>query len=108
MSDGQGGSVAGAPAFLIGQLTAQVTGLNQRLDQLMPVLARLDAISDETVRRLDLVESAVGYMRPHVSSWSRCKNRLAGIAIALPFAGGAAGLALDRLGGFLLRIIGDQ
>jgi hypothetical protein len=108
MSKEQGGAVAGAPAFLIGQLTGQVAGLNQRLDQLIPVLTKLDQTCDETIRRLDLVESAVGYMKPHVSSWTRCKNRLAGIAIALPFAGGAAGLALDRLGGLLLRIIGDQ
>lgn len=94
--------------FLLGQLTAQIVGLNQRLDQLMPMVARLDATCDDMVRRVGMVESEISYMKPHVSSWSRCKNRIAGIAIALPFAGGAAGLALDRLGAFVLKIIGDN
>ncbi|MDZ4737683.1 MAG: hypothetical protein SGJ07_15175 [Rhodospirillaceae bacterium] len=105
--DGQS-AVLGAPGFLIGQLTAQVTGLNQRLDQLIPVLTKLDQTCDETVRRLDLLEVEIRYMKPHVSSWSRCKNRLAGAIFALPLAGGGIGLALDRVGGLLLKLIGDQ
>ncbi|MEX2296265.1 MAG: hypothetical protein WD715_02545 [Dongiaceae bacterium] len=105
--DGQS-TVAGAPAFLIGQLTAHVAGLNHRLDQLIPVLTKLDQTCDETVRRLDLVEVEIRYMKPHVSSWSRCKNRLAGAILVLPLAGGGIGLALDRVGSFLLKLIGDQ
>lgn len=98
-----------APGFLMGQLTAQIAGLNARLDQLNPTLDKLDERLDANDRRVDRIESDVGYMKPHVKSWSACKNRLAGAFVVLSGASAAAAFALNWIGSFAInKIIGDN
>lgn len=91
------------PAFLMGQLAAQVATLNTRIADFTTVVGKLDERLDANDRRVDRIESEVVYMKPHVSSWSRCKNKLAGAVVVLSGIGTVAGIGLSWIGGWAIK-----
>lgn len=94
------------PAFLMGQLAAQVATLNANLTAFQQTAEKLDKRLDDNDRRVDRIESDVGYMKPHVSSWSRCKNKIAGAAVVLSGVSAVGAIVLDWIGGWAMRWIG--